>query len=59
MDIANSDLEKDIKHNIKNNKYVNDLDFYKLLKECINVLIDLKILNLYHMNIKPVNILIA
>ena len=59
MDIAKSDLEKSIKLNIKNNIWIDDNDFYKLLKECINVLIDLIKLNLYHMDIKPVNILIT
>ena len=42
MDIANNDLEKIIKHNIKNNIWINEIEFYELLKECINVLIDLK-----------------
>ena len=36
-----------------------DKDFYKLLKETINVLIDLKNHNLYHMDIKPCNILMS
>ena len=59
MDIAKNDLEKIIKSNINKNEIINDLDFYKLLKETINVLIDLKKINLYHMDIKPCNILIT
>ena len=59
MDIAKTDLEKIIKLNINNNNFINDIDFYKLLKETINVLIDLKKINLYHMDIKPCNILIT
>ena len=59
MDIAKNDLEKIIKSNINNKEFINDKDFYKLLKETINVLIDLKKINLYHMDIKPCNILIT
>ena len=32
---------------------------YNLLKEITNVLIELKNINLYHMDIKPVNILMS
>ena len=42
MDIAKNDLEKIIKSNINNNNFINDINFYKLLKETINVLIELK-----------------
>ena len=59
MDIAKNDLEKIIKYNINNNNFINEKDFYKLLKETINILIDLKKINLYHMDIKPCNILIT
>ena len=45
MDIAKNDLEKIIKLNINKNEIINDLDFYKLLKETINVLIDLNLFN--------------
>ena len=42
MDIAKTDLEKIIKHNIKNNKIEDDVYIYNLLKETLNVLIELK-----------------
>ena len=58
MDIAETDLEKIIKENIKE-KNINNADINKLLKETLNVLIELKEkFNLYHMDIKPCNILI-
>ena len=59
MDIAKTDLEKIIKNNIENNKIEDDVYIYNLLKETLNVLIELKKLNLYHMDIKPVNILMS
>ncbi len=58
MDEAKTDLEKMIKLNINNNEFIEDEDYYKLLKETIYVLVDLKIHHLYHMDIKPCNILI-
>ena len=59
MDEAKTDLEKIIKINIKNKEFIEDKNYYKLLKETIIVLIDLKKYNLYHMDIKPCNILIS
>ena len=60
MDIANTDLETIIKGNIQNDIIEDDVYIYNLFKEIIvNVLIELKKLNLYHMDIKPVNILMT
>ena len=42
MDIAKTDLEKIIKNNIENNKIEDDVYIYNLLKETLNVLIELK-----------------
>ena len=42
MDIAKTDLEKIIKINIENNKIEDDKYIYTLLKETLNVLIELK-----------------
>ena len=59
MDVAKTDLEKNIykyKEDIKNNNY-NEL--YILFKEILNVLVELKKENLYHLDIKPCNILMS
>ena len=40
-------------------EFINNHDIFKLLKEVINVLIKLKNQNLYHMDIKPCNILMS
>ena len=42
MDIAKTDLEKIIKDNIENNKIEDDKYIDELLKEILNVLIELK-----------------
>ena len=42
MEIAKTDLEKIIEDNIKNNKIEDDVYIYNLLKEILNVLIELK-----------------
>ena len=42
MDIAKTDLEKIIKHNIENDKIEDNFYIYNLLKEILNVLIELK-----------------
>ena len=57
MDIAKTDLEKRIQHKINNTQTETDEYVYKLFIEIFNVLKNLKYKNLYHMDIKPVNIL--
>ena len=42
MDITKTDLEKIIKDNIENNKIGDDIYIYNLLKETLDVLIELK-----------------
>ena len=57
MDVAITDLEKNLysyKKDIENNNY-NEI--YNLFKVIIKVLVDLKNKNLYHLDIKPCNIL--
>ena len=42
MDIAETDLEKIIKDNIENDKIEEDIYIYNLLKEILNVLLNLQ-----------------
>ena len=42
MDIAKTDLEKIINHNIENDKIEEDIYIYNLLKEILNTLLNLQ-----------------